>query len=60
MEAETPYDPPSIRGRTEEEEVEETLSDGENNDRAEMTSEYTPRWSSAAPPHAVFCARGDL
>ena len=60
MDTETPYDPPSIRGRTEEEEVEQALSEGENNDRAEITSECTPRWSSVTPSCVVFCARSDL
>jgi hypothetical protein len=54
MDAGTRYDPPSIREHTEEEEHERALSECENNDRAEMTSECTPRWSSVAPLCAEF------
>jgi len=60
MPAETPYDPPSIREHTEEEEVERALSEGENNDRAEMTSKCTRRWLSAAPLVCGVCAPSDL
>jgi hypothetical protein len=57
MPAETPYDPPSIREHTGEEEVERALSEGENIDRAEITGECTPRWSSAAPLVRCLCSQ---
>lgn len=56
MDHETRYDLPSqdIRERTVEEEVEQALSEGENNKSTEMTSECTPRSSSSSPSRAVF------
>jgi hypothetical protein len=59
MDAETRCNLPPIRERTEEEEEDElALSEGENNDRAEMASECTPRWLSVARSRAgVLCSQ---
>lgn len=57
MDHETRYDFPSqdIRERTVEEEDEQALSEGENKESTEMTSECTPRSSSSLPPsRAMF------
>jgi hypothetical protein len=53
----TRYEIPSqdIRERTVEEEDEQALSEGEDNESNEMTSECTPRPSLSSPPsRAVF------
>lgn len=50
---ETPYDS-SIRERTEEEDDDLGLSEGENKDSPEMIRECTPHSSSAVPSRAVL------